>query len=88
MTQKELKQLSKNLIDGKGREQLSKLTKEEKGQLLGIMQERFRNSVIALRETLQEAKDVLRETRDEIAGATLEIAINKFNKTFPTMGEA
>jgi hypothetical protein len=88
MTQKELKQLSQDLIDGKGREQLSKLTKEEKGQLLGIMQERFRNSVIALRETLQEAKDVLRETRDEIAGATLEIAINKFNKTFPTMGEA
>ncbi len=88
MTQKELKQLSQDLIDGKGREQLSKLTKEEKGQLLGIMQERFRNSVIALRETLQEAKDVLRETRDEIAGATLEIAINKFNKTFSTMGEA
>jgi hypothetical protein len=88
MTQKELKQLSQDLIDGKGREQLSKLTKEEKGQLLGIMQERFRNSVIALRETLQEAKDVLRETRDEIAGATLEITINKFNKTFPTMGEA
>lgn len=88
MTQKELKQLSQDLIDGKGREQLSKLTKEEKGQLLGIMQERFRNSVIALRETLQEAKDVLRETRDEIAGATLEIATNKFNKTFPTMGEA
>jgi replicative DNA helicase len=88
MTQKELKQLSQDLIDGKGREKLSKLTKEEESQLLGIMQERFRNSVVALQETLQEAKDVLKETRGEIARARTAIARNQFNNTFPTMGEA
>ena len=74
MTQKELKQLSNDLINGEGKDRLSTLTEEERNTLLGILKDRLQNSVAALRETMEEARQLFRETREEIAYTKNELS--------------
>lgn len=74
MTQEELKQLSRDLINGQGKERLHTLTEEDRTLLFGILTERYQESVAALRETMEEAKQVIRETRTETAYTRKELS--------------
>ena len=74
MKQKELIQLSTELIDGGSRAILSTLTGDEKSQLLHILRERLQKSIEALLETMEEAKWEIIESRKEIAHAQKELA--------------
>lgn len=74
MTQIELKQISEDLINGKGEEKLSTLTEEEKIMLLDILKDTLQNSLAVFCETIEEAKQVIKETREEIAYTQNELS--------------
>ena len=70
MKQKELKQLSRHIINGEKEERLSTLTMEEKARLLDILKEREAE----LLNKIQEADLEIMALRNEIAYAEKKLS--------------